>query len=425
MANFTAYKVSSLPTSNIDENGLYFKKESGDNFYTSHLRTNGNWVALGIVDSVESINGLTGDTKIDLSFTGGNLKIVATGDGTAATVATITIIDDNSSGANKTYSSNKINSLIQSAGGGDMMASMYDQTNIQGDAFNYNNFYNTPTVGNGTISVKIGAQTVGSFSMNQTTSQDLDLSPIVVNVIDNLTSTSATSALSANQGKVLKDLIDGLQNTVSSGINLQGGYNANTETSFPPNTTKGDAWYITNAGTIQGETFEIGDMIIANKDDASTTSTTDWIFIQANIGQATESTVGYAKIATTVEAQEGTDDTNIMTAKKVKTAIEEFSQVLAASTSIDITSGQIRTKAITGDVTVGANARVATIANNAVSTAKIANKAVTYAKMQDVTSKRLLGRHSNTNGVTEEVSLAENLKLEDGKLSVVWGSEEW
>lgn len=425
MANFTAYRETSLPQTGIDEAGIYFIRQTGDDFFTIHLRRNSSWIELGITNSVNTVNELTGEVKIDLNFVGGKLKIVATGDGSQSTVTEITLIDDNSSGSNKTYSSDKINSLIQSAGGGDMMASMYDQTNIQGDAFNYNNFYNTPTVGDGTISVKIGAQTVGSFSMNQTTSQDLDLSPIVVNVLDNLTSTSTTDALSANQGKVLKDLIDGLQNTVSSGINLQGGYNANTQTSFPPNTTNGDAWYITNAGTIQGETFEIGDMIIANKDNASTTSTADWIFIQANIGQATESTVGYAKIATTVEAQEGTDDTNIMTAKKVKTAIEEFSQVLAASTSIDITSGQIRTKAITGDVTVGANARVATISNNAVSTAKIANKAVTYAKMQDVTSKRLLGRHSNTNGVTEEVSLAENLKLEDGKLSVVWGSEEW
>src|SRR5690554_5593204 len=135
MAKFTAYKVSSLPTSNIDENGLYFKKEAGDNFYTSHLRTNGNWVALGIVDSVESVNGLTGDVKIDLSFIGGNLKIIATGDGTAETVATITLINDSASGINSTYSSDKINSLIQQAGGGDMLSSMYDPTGVEGDAF--------------------------------------------------------------------------------------------------------------------------------------------------------------------------------------------------------------------------------------------------------------------------------------------------
>src|SRR5690625_1888204 len=417
MAKFTAYKVSSLPTSNIDENGLYFKKEAGDDFYTSHLRASENWVDLGIVDSVESVNGLTGDVKIDLSFSGGDLEIIATGDGTATTVATITIIDDSSSGANKTYSSDKINSLIQQAGGGDMLASMYDPTGVEGDAFDYDNFHNTPDINDPTITITNGATVLGSFSLNQEDADSINLASLTTKVEDNLTSTSSSNALSANQGRVLKDLIDNLQNVVNSGISLQGGYDAGTETELPGagNALKGNAWYITNSGTIQGETFEPGDMLIANTDSPSTTDISDWIAIQTNIGQATESTPGHAKIATSAIALAGTNDTDIMTAKKVKEVVENISQMLETSTSIDIVNNEIRTKAVKGDVSIPANSVTSTI-NNGV---------VTYAKIQNVSSESLLGRYSSTNGTVQEVKLADNLDFDGADLTVVWGSEEW
>lgn len=61
---------------------------------------------------------------------------------------------------------------LSCAGAGDMMKSVYDPNNCNADAFNYNNFYNKPAI------------------------------------IDNLCCTSCTDALSANQGKALKDLID-------------------------------------------------------------------------------------------------------------------------------------------------------------------------------------------------------------------------
>ena len=54
----------------------------------------------------------------------------------------------------------------------DMLKSVYDPNNCNADAFNYNNFYNKPAI------------------------------------VDNLCSTSTTDALSANQWKELKDLID-------------------------------------------------------------------------------------------------------------------------------------------------------------------------------------------------------------------------
>ena len=74
-------------------------------------------------------------------------------------------------------SAKAVSDAITSSGGWDMLKSVYDPNNISANAFDYNNFINTPTI---------------------------------PSVIDDLTSLSTTDALSANQWKVLKDAIDNL-----------------------------------------------------------------------------------------------------------------------------------------------------------------------------------------------------------------------
>lgn len=66
---------------------------------------------------------------------------------------------------------------------------------------------------------------------------------------------------------------------------------------------------------------------------------------------------------------------------------------------------------LTGDVTAtGPGAAAATIANLAVSTAKIAADAVTYAKIQNVSAtSRVLGRKTAGAGDTEELTMSEVL----------------
>lgn len=67
---------------------------------------------------------------------------------------------------------------------------------------------------------------------------------------------------------------------------------------------------------------------------------------------------------------------------------------------------------LTGDVTAGPGSvsQVATIANNAVTTVKILNDAVTYAKMQNVTAPSLiLGRKSSGAGDIEELPISDIL----------------
>jgi len=72
---------------------------------------------------------------------------------------------------------------------------------------------------------------------------------------------------------------------------------------------------------------------------------------------------------------------------------------------------------LTGDVTAGpgAGSQAATIANNAVTTAKILNDAVTYAKIQNVSATdRLLGRDTAAAGDIEEIPVSSGLEFTGG-----------
>ncbi|MBR4983165.1 MAG: hypothetical protein IKY94_11470 [Lachnospiraceae bacterium] len=77
-----------------------------------------------------------------------------------------------------------------------------------------------------------------------------------VEVVDNLTSTSATSALSANQGKVLMGYIDALHGKVSS-IYTPKGSKAFAELPTEGNNI-GDVYNITDAFTLDGKPYPAG-----------------------------------------------------------------------------------------------------------------------------------------------------------------------
>ena len=68
-----------------------------------------------------------------------------------------------------------------------------------------------PSVGNGTITIKQAGTTKGTFTTNQSGNTTIELADTNTwrDVVDNLTSTDTAKSLSANQGKVLKGLIDG------------------------------------------------------------------------------------------------------------------------------------------------------------------------------------------------------------------------
>lgn len=96
----------------------------------------------------------------------------------------------------------------------------------------------------------------------------------------------------------------------------------------------------------------------------------------------------------------------------VKTADATLSaeRVVIDSTTVSAnwaTSGQVAFEraALTGDVTASANSNSTSIASNAVTTAKIADANVTYAKIQNVTATdKLLGRSTAGAGSVEEIA---------------------
>lgn len=77
----------------------------------------------------------------------------------------------------------------------------------------YNDLSNKPTipsVGNGTVTIKQAGTSKGTFTMNQNGNTTIELTDNNTwrGIQNNLTSDSITDSLSANQGKVLKGLID-------------------------------------------------------------------------------------------------------------------------------------------------------------------------------------------------------------------------
>lgn len=133
---------------------------------------------------------------------------------------------------------------------------------------------------------------------------------------DSITGNSSVKLTTENAVKTYVD------NTVASLGNLEGGFDASVATVFPTatgGTKKGDYWYVTGNGTVNGAILKVGDVLIASIDNPNVNTTTDWIILQSNVDQATESVAGIAKIATQAETNTGTNDTNIVTPLKLKT----------------------------------------------------------------------------------------------------------
>jgi hypothetical protein len=139
-----------------------------------------------------------------------------------------------------------------------------------------------------------------------------------VTIVTDLANASSTTLATSS---AVKSYID----TNIGGLgNLEGGWNASSGT-FPVGSTpvagtkKGDYWYVTVAGTTGGVTFNVGDVIIAEIDNASTTNAADWVQLEVNRDQATETVLGVSRIATQAETNTGTNDTAYITPLKLVT----------------------------------------------------------------------------------------------------------
>lgn len=151
----------------------------------------------------------------------------------------------------------------------------------------------------------------------------------VVIVTDLASASSTTLATSA----AIKTYID---TNVGNLGNLEGAWDASSG-SFPvgsspvAGTKAGDYWYVSVAGTTGGVAFNVGDVVVAKVNAASTSSAADWIQLEVNRDQATETALGLAEIATQAETDAGTDDQRIVTPLKLKTFIDNRTGGYAAN----------------------------------------------------------------------------------------------
>jgi hypothetical protein len=163
--------------------------------------------------------------------------------------------------------------------------------------------------------------------------------------------TDFTSALNTNLPTTLavKNYVDGI---VAGLGNLEGSFAAGSATNFPTGsggTKKGDYWYVTSAGTVQGVTLNIGDVLVAKIDNASTTLSTDWIFLESNRDQATTTILGVVRLATTAEAQGLTESSAVLTpaALATVTATETRTGIAEIATQTEVNTGTDDTRIVT------------------------------------------------------------------------------
>lgn len=193
--------------------------------------------------------------------------------------------------------------------------------------------------------------------------------------------------------KAVKDYVDGVVGGLG---NLEGGFDASTNTNFPTGsggTNKGDYWYVTVAGTVQGVVLNVGDVLIANKNAASTTLATDWIFLEVNRDQASTTTLGVIMIATDAEALAMSLATKALTPASLAAVKASDAEVQAGSvtnkfiTPAGLTS-RTATESRTGIIELATTAEVqaGSDAVRAVTPAGLQAKAATDAETQTGTS---------------------------------------
>ena len=156
-----------------------------------------------------------------------------------------------------------------------------------------------------------------------------------------------------------------------------------------PAANVGDRFEVTVAGKIGGAngiTVNVWDEIVcstANSGGDQATVGADFYIVQGNIDRATETTSGFAALATITQALAGTDDQNIMTALKVMSAIVDQNKVFNSTVPVyNLTEiyvqmqkdGTIQGMSASSDITglqykIGANGTYAAFSANVAFTA--------------------------------------------------------
>jgi hypothetical protein len=171
--------------------------------------------------------------------------------------------------------------------------------------------------------------------------------PSAISILNesDMLSNSATSL--ATQASI-KAYVD---SRVASIGTLQGSLNASTATNFPStgSTKKGDYWYVTVAGTVQGIVLNVGDVVVANQDAPTNTNANHFIFLESNRDQASTTVLGVIQLATAAEVQAGTDNQKAVTPATLAalTSTETRAGLIEIGTQTEVNTGTDDTRAVT------------------------------------------------------------------------------
>jgi hypothetical protein len=227
----------------------------------------------------------------------------------------------------------------------------------------------TAKLNNGAVTtVKLGDNQV-TYAKIQTVANNKvlgNVSGATANVaeISIITATDLTGSANTNipSTAAIKAYVD----SVTGGLgNLEGAWDASVGT-FPvgsapvAGTKKGDYWYVSVAGTVNSVAFNVGDVLIALVDAASTsTYAANWISLEVNRDQATESILGLVTLATQTEVNTGTNTTDAVTPATLagRTATETRAGIAELATQAETDTG-------TNDTTIVTPLKLKTLLDN-------------------------------------------------------------
>ena len=227
----------------------------------------------------------------------------------------------------------------------------------------------TAKIANGAVTtVKLGDNQITYAKIQQVANNKLlgNVSGATANVaeVSIITATDLSGSANSNipSTAAVKAYVDGLAGGLG---NLEGNWDA-TSGSFPvgssptAGTKKGDYWYVSVAGTVDSVAFNVGDVLFAKVDNASTTTYAgNWFSLEVNRDQATTSTLGLVTLATSTEVNTGTDSVKAITPATLsaRTATETRSGLAEIATQTEVNTG-------TDDATIVTPLKLKTLLDN-------------------------------------------------------------
>ena len=209
----------------------------------------------------------------------------------------------------------------------------------------------TAKLNNGAVTtIKLGDNQVTYAKIQQVANNKVlgNVSGATANVAEIDIITSTTLVGSANTNIPSTAAIKAYVDATAGGLgNLEGAWDASLG-SFPigsspvAGTKKGDYWYVSVAGTVNSVAFNVGDVLVALADAASTTTYSgNWISLEVNRDQATETVLGLVTLATSTEVNTGTNSTDAVTPATLsgRTATETRTGIAELATQAETDAG--------------------------------------------------------------------------------------